>query len=98
MKKMKKAILCVVLVLSFGTMLVGCGKHVATYEDLQKAEERYNNGEIGQMEYYEIQDAYMNGDKIDNEGSFLGTVGKIIVVVAIAGGVFVFIKKKKETK
>lgn len=93
MKKSRKSLLCLVLVLLMSFCIVGCGTHIATYQDVLEAEEKHDAGKMNDDEFYGIVDAYYNGDEIENDGIGIGT---IFIVIIIAGVALVIINNGKK--
>lgn len=93
MKKTKKIILCVMMVLTMSLTFAGCGRHVPTRKEVEEANEKMRAGDMNEVEYYELLDAYNNGEKIGTP--IIVTIGKFVLVVVVAGGVFTVIKNKK---
>lgn len=93
MKQMKKAILCMMLVLTMSMTFVGCGRHVPTTKEVEEAYEEMQAGDMNPNEYYELWDAWNNGEKVGTP--IIVTIGEIVLVVVVAVGVFKFLKNKK---
>lgn len=90
---MKKTLLSLAIALILSCSIVGCGSKVPTEKDLVKAYEKVEKGKMNQNEYWEMYDAYLNNEPYDDGGSFLATLGEVILVIAVVGGVTVVIKK-----
>lgn len=99
MKKIKRILILFALVLTVTFSATACGNKPVTEKQLEEANEDMEKGKISQAEYWEIYDAYWNGDPMPNSGGgFFSTVGKIIVFCVVVGGVVVVIKKYKNKK
>ncbi len=97
MKKIKKLLILFTLILTLSVSATACGDKPVTEKQLEEANEDMEKGKISQEEYWEIYDAYWNGDPMpDSGGGFFSTVGKIIVLCVVVGGVVVVIKKYKK--
>lgn len=97
MKKIKRAVVCMILVLMVGCTFTGCGKKVPTEKDIEKAYEKVQKGKMSQTEYYEILDAYTNNEPIKS-GGFFAFVGDLVIVGCVGVGAVVVIKKIKDKK
>lgn len=98
MKKIKKAIVCMMLVLMLGCTFTGCGKKVPTWKDVEKAYEKVEKGKMNPTEYYEIRDAYTNNEPIKTGGGFFAFVGDFVIIGCVGVGAVVVIKKVKDKK
>ena len=96
MSKVKKLVLCLLMALTISTVFVGCGRHVPTTNEVEKAYEKMQEGKISPAEYYDLWDAWNNGEKVGTP--IIVSVGKVVLVVVVAGGVFKYLKNKKEKK
>ena len=97
MKRLKKAIVCMMLVLTMGCLFTGCGKKVPTEKDVEKAYEKMEAGKISPAEYYEIADAYNNNEPLKS-GGFFSMVGDIVIIGCVGVGAVVIVKRYKDKK
>lgn len=99
MKKMKRLIVLFVVMIVMAFSVTACGDKPVTEKELDKAQEKLEKGKITQNEFWEIYDAYLNGEPMpDNGGEFFATVGELIVICVVIGGVVVVVKKYKNKK
>lgn len=98
MKKIRKAIVCMMLVLMVGCTFTGCGKKVPTRKDVEKAYEKVEKGKMNPTEYYEIRDAYTNNEPIKTGGGFFAFVGDLVIIGCVGVGAVAVIKKVKDKK
>lgn len=98
MKKIKKILVHILLILTLGCLLAGCGGSVPTEKDLDKAYEKVQDGKMNVIEYYEMADAYYNNEPYKSDGGFFSFVGNAVLFVAVGGVIVVVVKKFKDKK
>lgn len=95
---MKKVVLSFLIALTLTCSVTGCGNRVPTERDIEKAAEKVEKGKMNRDEYFEMYDAFINNEPYKSGGGFFATVGELVLVGAVVGGIVVVIKKKRDNQ